>query len=206
MPALTSLVTPPALGCAGDAGFPIVPPTAFQKGDPPCPFDPGSQTCKSPALLTASSGSGVGRRAAGAPHFSCLPAEVLEVRSLLSSYTAASVSALVADINAANANGGANTITLAANTTFDLTAVNNTTNGANGLPVIGGKNGADNLTIIGNGATIDRSTAAGTPAFRLFDVANGNSLTLAERDAARRIGARLGALRQTAARSLTRAP
>jgi hypothetical protein len=110
--------------------------------------------------------------------YSCAPAEVLEVRSLLSSYTAASVSALVGDINAANANGGTNTITLAANTTFDLTAVNNTTNGANGLPVISGKNGADNLTIFGNGATIDRSTAAGTPAFRLFDVASGNSLTL----------------------------
>jgi len=107
-----------------------------------------------------------------------LPAEVLEVRTLLSSYTAASVSALIADINAANKTGGANTITLAANTTFDLTAVNNTTNGANGLPVINGKHGADNLTIIGNGDTIDRSTAAGTPAFRLFDVTSGNSLTL----------------------------
>jgi hypothetical protein len=110
--------------------------------------------------------------------WSSLPAEVLEVRSLLSSYAAASVSALVADINAANANGGTNTIMLAANTKFDLTAVNNTTNGANGLPVISGKNGADNLTIIGSGATIDRSTAAGTPAFRLFNVANRNSLTL----------------------------
>src|SRR6516164_7292091 len=76
----------------------------------------------------------------------CLPAEVLEVRSLLSSYTAANVSALIADINAANASGGANTITLAANTKFDLTAVNNITNGLNGLPVIRGKNGADNLT------------------------------------------------------------
>jgi hypothetical protein len=110
--------------------------------------------------------------------FSCLPAEVLEVRSLLSSYTAASVSALVADINAANASGGANTITLAANTKFDLTAVDNTTNGVNGLPVISGAKVADNLTIIGRGATIDRSTAAGTPAFRLLDVASGNSLTL----------------------------
>ena len=59
-------------------------------------------------------------------------AEVLEVRSLLSAYTAASVSALVADINAANKTGGTNTITLAANTTFDLTAVDNTTNGSNG--------------------------------------------------------------------------
>jgi hypothetical protein len=109
--------------------------------------------------------------------WSCLPAEVLEVRSLLSSYTAASVSALVADINAANANGGANTITLAANTTFDLTVRDNITNGLNGLPVISGKNGADNLTIIGNGATIDRSSTAGE-SFRLFDVASGNSLTL----------------------------
>src|SRR6516162_4225966 len=83
--------------------------------------------------------------------YSCAPAEVLEVRSLVSSYTAASVSALVADINAANANGGANTITLAAKTTFDLTAVNNTTNGANGLPVISGTIGPDNLTIVGTG-------------------------------------------------------
>ena len=108
--------------------------------------------------------------------YSCAPAEVLEVRSLLSSYTAASVSALVTDINAANKGGGTNTITLAANATFDLTAVNNTTNGANGLPVISIKNG--NLTIIGNGDTIERSAAAGMPAFRLFDVAKGSSMTL----------------------------
>ena len=46
--------------------------------------------------------------------YSCLPAEVLEVRSLLSSYTAASVSALIADIKAANLHGGANTIVLRA--------------------------------------------------------------------------------------------
>jgi hypothetical protein len=59
--------------------------------------------------------------------------------------------------------------------------VNNTTNGANGLPVISGgstKIAADNLTIIGNGDTIERSTAAATVAFRLFDVASGGSLTL----------------------------
>ena len=109
--------------------------------------------------------------------YSCAPAEVLEVRSLLSSYTAASVSALVADINASNANGGTNTITLAASTKFDLTARDNITNGLNGLPVISGKNGADNLTIVGTGDTIERSFAVGSP-FRLFDVASGNSLTL----------------------------
>src|SRR5262249_41463017 len=44
-----------------------------------------------------------------------------------------------------------------------------------GLPVIAAN---DTLTIVGNGDTIQRSTAKGTPAFRLFDVANGASLTL----------------------------
>ena len=34
------------------------------------------------------------------------------------------------------------------------------------------------LTIVGNGATIERSTAQGTPAFRLFAVDSGASLTL----------------------------
>ncbi len=100
--------------------------------------------------------------------------EKLEDRTLPSNYTAASVSDLIADINAANAAGGSNTIVLAANTTFDLTAVNNTTNGANGLPVIANK---DNLTISGQGGDIlQRDPAA--PAFRLFDVASKASLTL----------------------------
>jgi len=47
-----------------------------------------------------------------------------------SSFTAASVSDLVADINAANAAGGSNTINLVAGTTFNLTAVDNTSDGA----------------------------------------------------------------------------
>src|SRR5262249_41814723 len=71
--------------------------------------------------------------------------------------------------------GGANTITLVAGTTFTLTAADNTADGANGLPVIANN---DTLTIIGNGDTIERSTASGTAAFRLFDVARGGSLTL----------------------------
>jgi hypothetical protein len=101
--------------------------------------------------------------------------ENLEDRTLPSSYTAGTVADLVTDINAANTGGGSNTITLVAGTTFSLTAVNNTTDGASGLPVIAAK---DTLTIVGNGDTIQRSAAKGTSAFRLFDVASGGSLTL----------------------------
>jgi hypothetical protein len=105
-----------------------------------------------------------------------LALERLEDRTVPASFTAASVAELVADINAANLAGGANTITLAPGAAFTLTAADNTTDGANGLPVIAA---GDDLTIQGNGAVIERSTAAGTPPFRLFDVTAGASLTLA---------------------------
>src|SRR5262249_1936057 len=107
------------------------------------------------------------------PHLPCL--EILEDRTLLSNYTAASVSDLVADINAANQAGRTNTIALVANTPYTLAAVDNTTAGATGLPVIAAN---DNLTIVGNGATIARRTNSTTPAFRLLDVAAGASLSL----------------------------
>src|SRR5262249_49911053 len=68
-----------------------------------------------------------------------------------------------------------NTITLVAGTTYTLTAVNNQTDGNSGLPVIAAN---DELTIIGNGDVIERSTATGTAAFRLFDVAGGAALEL----------------------------
>jgi hypothetical protein len=114
------------------------------------------------------------RPTASQPRRTRLNLERLEERTLPSGYTAASVSALIADLSAANAAGGSNTIALAANTTFDLTAVNNTTNGANGLPVIAQN---DNLTITGQGGDIlQRDPTA--PAFRLFDVASGGALTL----------------------------
>src|SRR5688572_4485690 len=97
----------------------------------------------------------------------------LETRRLLASFTASSVAELIADINAANAAGGANTITLKPGASFKLTAVDNITQstggiaqGATGLPVVAAGN---NLTIVGNGATIQRSTGT-TPAFRLFGV------------------------------------
>jgi predicted outer membrane repeat protein len=102
-----------------------------------------------------------------------LDLEQLEDRMLPSNYTAATVSDLIADINAANAAGGANSITLAKQTTFTLTQVNNTSDGSpTGLPVIAA---GDNLTIVGNNDTIQQSTASG---LRLFDVASGASLTL----------------------------
>jgi hypothetical protein len=104
--------------------------------------------------------------------------EQLEDRLVPSNFTAVNVSDLIADINAANKAGGSNTITLTAPTSapYNLSAVDNTTDGATGLPVIAAN---DNLTILGNGDTIARSTATGTPAFRLLDVASGASLKLA---------------------------
>jgi hypothetical protein len=103
--------------------------------------------------------------------------EPMEPRRLLAAFTASSVAELIADINAANAAGGSNTITLTAGSTFKLNAVDNTTwtDGPNGLPVIAAGN---DLTIVGNGDAIQRSTATGTPAFRLFDVSAGGSLSL----------------------------
>ncbi len=56
---------------------------------------------------------------------------------------------------------------------YTLASTNNTTDGGTGLPVITG-----NVTVQGAGATITRSTATGVPAFRIFDVASGGSLTL----------------------------
>jgi hypothetical protein len=102
-----------------------------------------------------------------------LTLEQLEDRTLLSSYTAATVSDLIADINAANSAGGSNTITLAQKTTFTLTEVNNSTDGGNGLPVIAAN---DNLTISGNGDIVQRKSSS--PLFRIFDVTAGASLTL----------------------------
>jgi predicted outer membrane repeat protein len=94
--------------------------------------------------------------------------EQLEDRTVPSSFTAATVPELIADISAANLAGGYNTIALVAGNTLTLTV--------GGLPVIAAN---DNLTIQGNGDTLARSTASGTPYFRLFDVAPGASLTLA---------------------------
>src|SRR5450755_3586032 len=80
---------------------------------------------------------------------------------------------LISAIATANGTPGAATVVLATGCVYTLESANNPTEGGTGLPVITG-----NVTIQGAGATITRSSATGVPAFRLFDVANGGSLTL----------------------------
>jgi hypothetical protein len=107
-----------------------------------------------------------------------LTLEILEDRTVPSTFNAATVSELIGDINAANLAGGSNTIVLAANTRFVLTAPDNTTNGPNGLPVIAAN---DNLTIIGQGGDIISPMGADGyfyGYFRCFDVSGGAALRL----------------------------
>ncbi|HEY1377042.1 MAG TPA: hypothetical protein VGF55_09620 [Gemmataceae bacterium] len=104
-----------------------------------------------------------------------LAVESLEGRTVPASFTAATVPELIAGIEAANLTPEPDTISLAAGTTFTLAAANNYTHGATGLPLIAA---GEAPTILGGGSTVQRSPADGTPAFRLFDVAPGGSLTL----------------------------
>jgi hypothetical protein len=78
---------------------------------------------------------------------------------------------LVQQIEAANANPDPDTINLDGNCTYTLTAVDNDTDGPNGLPSI-----TSEITINGNGASIERDVAA--PDFRIFHVALDGNLTL----------------------------
>src|SRR5688572_24180534 len=77
------------------------------------------------------------------------------------------VNGLIAAINAANAGPGPDTINLAPGGTYILTAVaeDDGYSGGAGLPYI-----RRPLTINGNGATIQRSSATGTPDFRIVYV------------------------------------
>ncbi len=91
-------------------------------------------------------------------------------------FTATTVVALIADINAANASPaqGPYTINLTVGGLYTLVAEAATGSGT-GLPAIA--SGVD-LTIAGNGATIQRSTAGGTPDFRILFVTNGATVRL----------------------------
>jgi hypothetical protein len=71
------------------------------------------------------------------------------------------------------AGSGADIIELAAGATYTLTAVDNNTDGPNGLPSV-----TSEITINGNGATIERSSAGATPDFRIFHVGDAGNLTL----------------------------
>src|SRR5688572_22904487 len=84
------------------------------------------------------------------------------------------VAALKSAIATANTNAQTDTINLAADGLYVLTTVDNGGGSdANGLPVIA-TDGGNLLTINGNGAAIERSTAAGTPDFRIFRSEFGN--------------------------------
>ena len=86
------------------------------------------------------------------------------------------VTALITAIDAANDElcyFGSDTITLAANGTYTLTVVNNTADGANGLPAI-----TSDITIDANNATIERSVIGGTPDFRIFYISEFGALTV----------------------------
>jgi hypothetical protein len=106
-------------------------------------------------LVLGAIGSGGGAQSANAATLSC------DTPSLISA------------IATANGTPGGGTLVLSTGCVYTLASANNTTDGGTGLPVITG-----NVTVQGAGATITRSTATGVPAFRLFDVASGGSLTL----------------------------
>ncbi len=78
-------------------------------------------------------------------------------------------------IEKANSDGKDTVIELGTGTTYTLTTANasDPTYGAVGLPLI-----TSPVTIYGAGATIERSSAGGTPEFRLLEVTSGGSLTL----------------------------
>lgn len=80
------------------------------------------------------------------------------------------VAALKNAITLANTNDQADIINLAANGTYSLTAVDNIINGPNGLPPLKDDVAGPDLTVNGNGATIQRSSNAGTPEFRIMQV------------------------------------
>src|ERR1700693_5116963 len=83
---------------------------------------------------------------------------------------ACSTPALISAIAAVTGGGS---VTLAGGCVSTLPGGNNSTDGGTGLPVITGT-----VAIAGSGATITRSTATGTPTFRIFDVAGSGTLSL----------------------------
>lgn len=109
--------------------------------------------------------------------FTCiLFAPVLErpVYAAVFNIASSDVAGLINAINTANSNGQENTINMAAGT-YTLVAVDNNTDGPNGLPSI-----TSNITINGAGAntTIIERASTSTPPFRIIHVAATGTLTL----------------------------
>ena len=94
---------------------------------------------------------------------------------LAANFNASNDTELIAAINTANTNGEADTITLTADIT--LTAVDNSTYGDSGLPVIL-PDGGNAITIEGANFTIERDS--GALSFRIATVGPGGDLTLNE--------------------------
>jgi hypothetical protein len=131
------------------------------------------------AALGAVSTRSRGKRRRGVTHRGPVATSIVLLVSASSAsgamFNANNVAELISAINSANQNAEPDSIALATGTTFTLTLANTSTNGPTGLPVI---SASESLSIFGNGSIIERSAAAETPAFRLFDVAVGAALTL----------------------------
>src|SRR5438309_1806383 len=108
-------------------------------------------------------------RAAAASAVLLSAATLAVVQAPAASAATCSQSSLVSAINTANNPGffQSSTVTLTSGCTYTLSTADNATDGGNGLPMITGR-----VTIRGNDATITRSAASGTPAFRIFDIAS----------------------------------
>src|SRR5580693_5767107 len=115
--------------------------------------------------------------------------EAFENRLCLSSFNAATTAALIADIHSANTNGAAaNPINLTGSGPYSLTAVNNNTNGPNGLPVIG-STVASTLTFNGNGDITENGSGL---AMRFFEIAPGTGGSLVLKNVELRGGSAVG--------------
>ena len=102
-------------------------------------------------------------------------AETHESRAAVFDVPAGDVAALIAAINAANANAEADTINLAPGSVYTLTAADNfgpeCQTVGNGLPIV-----TTEITINGNGSTIVRTE--GSPEFRILCIRDPGYLTL----------------------------
>ncbi|MGB5969870.1 MAG: DUF4347 domain-containing protein, partial [Spirulinaceae cyanobacterium] len=92
-------------------------------------------------------------------------------------FTATNTAELINHLNSSNSNAQDDTINLLPNITYTINAVENITDGNNGLPIILA-DGGRSITINSKGSTLARSNIGRTPDFRLLYVATGADVTL----------------------------